>query len=60
MTVAVLKEWLAKVETQDFASHKEVSQIKQRNKIMIETNTLLLVRRKILRLYRLAPSNRCT
>jgi hypothetical protein len=32
MTAAVLKEWLAKEETQDFASHKEVSQIKQRNK----------------------------
>lgn len=34
MTAAVLKEWLAKVETQDFASHKEVSPIKQRNEMM--------------------------
>ena len=34
MTAAVWKKWLAKVETQDFASHKEVSPIKQRNDMM--------------------------
>ena len=34
MTAAVWKEWLAKVETQDFASHKKVSTIKHRNEMM--------------------------